>query len=106
MTESLTDKVLLQLRTDYEAYSHNQNNVIKAAEAKEAIEVIESLQKDADRYEWLASQVLYCDFGDNKVRELGWRITERFASRPLMFGASINAAIDQALSQQVEANHK
>lgn len=43
-----TEKVLAQLKFDLEQYSNNQNNVVKAAEAREAIEVIEGLRAEAE----------------------------------------------------------
>lgn len=61
MPESKIDKVLTQLRTDFEAYSHNQNNVIKAAEAKEAIEVIEGLLHALNPQQWSRAMVVAWD---------------------------------------------
>lgn len=49
---------------------------------------------DTVRLRWLANTVLFCDYGDNSAKEIGWRVYEFVA--PLMYGASINQAIDAA----------
>lgn len=51
---------------------------------------------DTRRLRWLANTVLFCDYGDNSTKQIGWRVYEFIA--PLMYGASINEAIDAAVS--------
>lgn len=70
---------------------------------------VERLEQDRRRYQWLADAVLYCDYGDNNhgglesPDRIGWgiRLTRRNAE-PFIFGQSIDAAIDAALTHQME----
>lgn len=53
-------------------------------------------RKDKARYKWLADRVLACDYGDNERRKIGWRISG--SGYLLMYGNSIDTAIDAAMS--------
>jgi hypothetical protein len=53
---------------------------------------------DTARLSWLANAVLACDYGDNPYGKVGWRVMEFIA--PVMYGASINNAIDAAIAQK------
>lgn len=50
------------------------------------------------RYKWLANRVLACDYGDNDTKQIGWRLRQE--SGPIMFGESIDVAIDAAMREQ------
>jgi hypothetical protein len=57
-------------------------------------------QEDATRLNWLANEVLYCDYGDNNMpgKQIGWGIrASRRNKEPFMYGASIKEAIDAAI---------
>ena len=64
----------------------------------------DALLKDAERYKWLANRVLVCDYGDNDTGDqVGWRIQSKLChgsefgrQSPIMYGPSIDAAIDAA----------
>lgn len=77
------------------AFKHNDK--VRELEAK-----IDELQKNADRYRWLANEVLYCDYGDNdRENEIGWGVQlKRSSQEPFMFGKSINEAIDVAIAEE------
>jgi hypothetical protein len=58
-----------------------------------------SAEQNRLRLLWLANAVLACDYGDNDTGQIGWRIRADVRNgEPLMFGPSINAAIDNAIA--------
>jgi len=58
-----------------------------------------SAEQNRLRLLWLANAVLACDYGDNDSGQIGWRIRADVRDgEPLMFGPSINAAIDNAIA--------
>lgn len=59
--------------------------------------------REAERYQWLANRVLYCDYGDNQApgEQIGWGIRHDLRDgQQFMFGASIDAAVDAELAKE------
>jgi hypothetical protein len=75
--------------------------------ARELIRRLREADKDAERYRWVANRVLASDYGDNETNgeQIGWRICHDLLAKngrqpAFMFGDSINAAIDSAMSKE------
>jgi hypothetical protein len=61
-----------------------------------------SAEQNRLRLLWLANAVLACDYGDNDAGQVGWRVrADARSGEPLMFGPSINAAIDNAMAAEL-----
>lgn len=82
--------VLAEARADFEAEPCHCANCTAAETFDE--------HPDTRRLNWLANAVLACDYGDNPHGKIGWRVMEFVA--PVMYGASINNAIDAAIAQK------
>lgn len=69
-------------------------------DAAERAAVETTARTDSERLQWLANTVLCSDYGDNHhpSKLIGWRVMEFIA--PVMYGASINEAIDAAMAQE------
>ena len=109
-----TDKVYLSV---HKPWTKTFNRLLQVSESLErrltaARAEAEALRKDAERYRWLANRVLACDYGDNdKPGEIGWRIRHDLLPAAIgerqpafMYGKSIDAAIDAALTASEARN--
>ena len=77
-----------QVRESYSALSINQVDA-------------QPDSRDADRLDWLADELLYCDFGDNEHPgyEIGYGVMlSKQDGKQFMFGESVRAAIDAAIA--------
>lgn len=74
----------------------------RAALEAENARLAEELALTHRRYQYLANATLDCDYGDNRTKRVGWCL--RFTHRePILFGDSIDAAIDAAIAERDRA---
>jgi hypothetical protein len=55
------------------------------------------LEEVIARYAWAANELLACDYGDNEIGQIGWRVYGWRGGPRFIYGRSIDAAIDGAI---------
>jgi hypothetical protein len=71
------------------------------ARGQQAANLLRKLRRVEDRYNWLANRVLDCTYGDNggQGEGIGWKVTRVYADRILMYGDSVDQAIDAQIAK-------
>ena len=98
-------ETLIRQRVENELKIQDDANEILTRQLQEKGAECEAYRKDAERYKWLASRVLACDYGDNDAdgEQIGWGVRYDLLPKTIgqgkpafMYGESIDAAIDAA----------
>lgn len=57
------------------------------------------------RINWLANEVMACDYGDNETGQVAWKYHKYDGSKQSIEGASIDRAIDATLASLKDRTH-